>query len=460
MSANHLRRKNFGRLLTVGLGGLSLFMGAKVCFSAVGANRQTSNPAAVNQSQTTELPVVRTVSMNVHYKIERVSRADLARVELWYGRGLTGAWQLYDYDQDMVSPIKFIAPGEGIFRFLIVAADRWDQRSYEKGGANRVFTTDTAPEGAPAHMMVFVDYTIPRLYLYSPRGELGDYRQGQLQFRWVGFDSNLAAGPVRLYYQEQGRAGWTVIGGPLGASGEFMWQIPVEITGPMRIKAVLTDRAGNLDVQYSGIINLNRNVQAVTVPVKKVDPNEIIVVPRKVPVQVDELKTPLTAEFKPEESLQIQQRTAQNVLRGNLYLQRREWPEAARAFEEALKVDPSSVEARVNLARAYNQLGRLEQAQEQYEICLQQDPKYQTALFSLAQTQIALERYTGAQETLSRLLELDKEDWQVWLLYGNASEKLGQLEAARTSWQKAAHDSSPVKELALEALERIRRGQS
>ena len=112
----------------------------------------------------------------------------------------------------------------------------------------------------------------------------------------------------------------------------------------------------------------------------------------------------------------------------------------------------------MNLGRAYNQMGNLEKAQQQYELCVQGDPKYQTAWFSLAQTQIALENYGGAQETLGKLLELDKEDWQVWLMYGNVSEQLGQMDMARSSWEKAAHESSPVRELALEALDRIKQG--
>ena len=55
------------------------------------------------------------------------------------------------------------------------------------------------------------------------------------------------------------------------------------------------------------------------------------------------------------------------------------------------------------------------------------------------------------------MLELDDEDWQGWLLHGNVSERLRQFDVARSSWHKAADEASPVKELALEALKRVKR---
>ena len=119
--------------------------------------------------------------------------------------------------------------------------------------------------------------------------------------------------------------------------------------------------------------------------------------------------------------------------------------------------DARSIEARINLANVLFRQGRFERTQRQYERCLEIDPSFQAAWYGLAQAQIAQEQYLEAQRSLVQLLELDDEDWQGWLLYGNVSEKLGQRERARESWQKAAHKLSPVKGLAEEALERTRR---
>jgi tetratricopeptide (TPR) repeat protein len=479
MAKNHIEGKVLGRFIVAGIGSLSLFWGLNACFGGERQEKGFGNTAGVQQSQTGAIPVVRTVGMNIHYQIERVSGVDLVRVELWYGRGMSGEWQLYDFDHDMVSPVKFVAPGEGIFRFLVVATDRWGRRSYESSGADRSLGQGVS-EGALAQMMVFVDYTAPRLYLYSPRGDIQEGNGDQLEFRWAGFDSNLASRPVGIYYQEPANPGWRAIEGSLMASGEFTWRIPAAIKGPMEIKAILTDRAGNVDVQFSGIIHFQRSKPATWEPEKGVYSEESSLgeggrgnekVMGAEALRGGDTRTgaetgggvgakgekPVVVVKPLVEAGKGSERAVQSILRGNLYIQRREWPEASRAFEEALEIEPSNIEARINLAESLVQLGQVEQAQKHYKICLEQDPGYERAMFRLGQTQMALEQYAEAQETYTRLLAEDKRDFQVWLLLGNVSEELGQLDVARSSWQMAAVDSSPVKELAREALERTKR---
>lgn len=420
--------------------------------------QQQTDAIPSHQTQTAEIPIIRTVSMNIHYQIENVNPPDLERVELWYGRGLAGAWELSDFDQDKISPVRFVAPAEGIFRFLVIAIDRWGRRSCQSQGIQRSVVANGVPEGIPPHLVVYIDYTSPRLYLYSPRGELTDYTQSELQFRWTGFDSNLTDRPVQLFIQQSQSTEWMPISGPLEADGDYSWKIPTDLKGPIRAQAVLTDRAGNTDIQYSGVIHLSENRSPNIISKSKTGPPETKIAE---PNTINPNLTINTKDNQPETSAipalssqEIRKRTAQYILRGNLHVERREWPEAITAYEQALDTDPGSVEARSNLAGVLLQTGVFDQAQLHYGLCLDLDDTFTSAWYGLAQAQIALKKYPDAIKSLEKLLQNDPNDFQSWYLHGNVAEQLGLIDIARSSWQKAASDISPVRDLALEALRR------
>jgi len=447
-----LTTNKFQHLMIILITALLILLCNHIAANAQGQLQQQTGTIPSNQTQTAEIPIVRTVSMNIHYRIENVTLQDLERVELWYGRGLAGTWELTEIDQDKISPVRFVAPAEGIFRFLIIATDRWGRRSCHTQGVQRSVVSNGAPEGIPPHLVVFIDYTSPILSLHSPRGELVDYHQSELEFRWASFDSNLTDRPVQLFLQQPGSTEWTPISGPLQARGEFSWKIPAQINGAIRAKAVLTDRAGNSDVRYSGVIHLSQNRSINTIPETKIaEPNTIN---PNVIVKTNNTQ-PETPPIPALSSQEIRKRTAQHILRGNLHVERREWPEAVKAFEQALNTDPGSIEARSNLARVLLQTGQFDQAQLHYGLCLDLDKTFASAWYGLAQAQIALKKYLEAKKTLDILLQMDPKDFQSWYLHGNVAEKLGLIDIAKSSWEKAAQDISPVRDLALEALRRI-----
>ena len=154
--------------------------------------------AVVGRVDVAQLPKIRTATMNINYRIFTADGQAPLRVELWYARGMGGGWQLYDYDEDHVSPMPFVAPGEGIYRILIVAVDRWGRRSYNEINQAASPGAGAVPNTVPSQQVVFVDYAAPRLYLQHPQGEIPDYRAKRLPIRWVGFDSHLDARPVKL----------------------------------------------------------------------------------------------------------------------------------------------------------------------------------------------------------------------------------------------------------------------
>ena len=397
--------------------------------------------------------MVRTPAMQVHYEIASGSGADVVRVELWYSRGWEGQWQLYDYDEDGQSPIVFVAPGEGIYRVLVLAVDHWGRRSYQSGDKIISLLKGVIPVESMGQEVVFIDYTPPRLYLYSPRVEQQDCVSGQLLIRWSGFDRYLGARPVQLYYQKQGADNWIAISQALEAVGEFEWKLPQRLSGPIVVKAELRDIAGNKDERLSGVIKLNQS------PTEPPEVSKIRVCLEGEKEQPADQGGRISGiDIEPAGgviSLERRNRAAEYFGRGNLHIQRREWEQAAQAFAKALENDPKGTAARVNLAEVLYKMGKFEQAQEQYEWCLQERPELQTVRFGLAQSQIALKQYDQAQRTLAKLLEHDRRDWQAWLMHGDVSAKLGDHKAALESWEQAANEMSPVKGQARERVEQF-----
>ena len=443
--------------------GLLLALAAALEAAAVdtvtqGAAAQTmSGGATASPLDITRLPKIRTANMNINYRIFTADGQAPLRVELWYARGVGGDWQLYDYDEDRVSPMPFIAPGQGVYHFLVVAVDRWGRRSYDEINPAGSPRAGSIPLTAPSQQVVLVDYTAPRLYLQHPRGNIPDYRAKRLPIRWVGFDSHLDARPVKVFFQRQGGTHWVAISGPQPARSEYIWEIPEQVEGAVIIKIVMTDQAGHQEEQRSGVIHI-RNDNTLSSDMvspeaslvfqgasaeSEVDPNEVTI------------EIPGEKSFTP---LEKQEKAALYFRRGNLYSQRLEWEQAARAFCKSLEYDPKMVSARVNLANALFRMNELDQAEAEYERCLQENRHQGSALFGLAQAQIRLQRYEKAQQTLANLLEADRRDWQAWLMHGNVSAKLGQNQAAVASWQHASHDMSPVRKLAMEQLRRFNQG--
>jgi len=247
------------------------------------------------------------------------------------------------------------------------------------------------------------------------------------------------------------------ISGPQPAHNEFMWEIPERLEGPVTIKVVITDQAGNQAEKRSGVIQICNDYSLSNT----IDWREPAKIPQQVSTgpQVDPNQSTISVpEEKAFTLLDRQEKAKLYFHRGNLYSQRLEWEQAARAFRKALDYDPKRVSARVNLANALFRMNQFHQAQAEYERCLQENRHQESALFGLAQAQIRLQQYDKAQQTLANLLEEDQRDWQAWLMHGNVSAQLGQREAAVTSWQRASHDMSPVRKLAMDQLLRINQG--
>ncbi|MCK4627823.1 MAG: tetratricopeptide repeat protein [Sedimentisphaerales bacterium] len=399
------------------------------------------------------LPVVRSRTININYQVN-IEPADLSRIELWYAHETeertAQPWQLYNYDLDKVSPIRFVAPGEGVFRFLIVAVDQRGQTSCltDGGGMNMV----NIPAEVRAQQTVFIDYTPPQLFLRSPRGEMEQEHNQAIKISWIGFDTHLTSYPVQLFYGRQvdGNEIFESIATALPAAGEYLWRIPEQISGPVIIKAVLTDIAGNIDAKTSGWIKSKKvSVNSSKVTSEDKSGNQV----RQSEESLTSTEQNNTDTKTANIQTQIHRKAESYYIRGSLYRQRHEWSKAAQAYSKALAIDGQYLEARLRLGDVFYNMNQFDQARRQFELCLRLRDDSQAALFGLSRSQMALKQFEQARVNLEKLLKRYHRNAQAWLMHGDVAQRLGLKEIAIGSWQQACRVGSPL--ISRTAQERI-----
>ena len=391
------------------------------------------------------VPIIRSKDMNINYQVDE-SKENLSQVELWYAKGMDGGWQLYDYDGDVISPIKFVAPGEGVYRFLVVAVDKKGRRSC--GGGELGATKGVMPVEIEGQQIAFVDYTVPQLYMRSPLAKQTKVETGTLKISWVGFDENLGPEPVRLYYMEKGQEGknWKVIGPAQGAAGEYVWELPKDLSGTIKIAAVLSDRAGHQDVKRSEWMEIEKEQGKKSSTTQEKTNKEIKRILPATEGMGEMMKKEEVqrgngqAQVKPE----LRQQAENYLSQGNLYYQRSEWDKASQSYWKALALDQEFLEARLRLGDTLYNLNQYGRAKVQFEFSLSIEPESVSGLYGLARCEMAEKQYGQAQKTLERLLRKECRDGQGWLLYGDVCQKMGEKEKAVNSWQRAVQVGSDV----------------
>jgi cytochrome c-type biogenesis protein CcmH/NrfG len=92
------------------------------------------------------------------------------------------------------------------------------------------------------------------------------------------------------------------------------------------------------------------------------------------------------------------------LMLGNAYFDKKEYPGAIKAYQAVLTMDPTNVDARVDMATAYYYEGSYAVAIKQLKKALEQDPNHVSALYNL----------------------------------GVVYHSMGQFQDARSMWQKAS----------------------
>lgn len=120
---------------------------------------------------------------------------------------------------------------------------------------------------------------------------------------------------------------------------------------------------------------------------------------------------------------------------------------------KALRLDPGNADVHYNLAKAYQDMGRLDEAAASYRRTLELQPGYRKALLNLAVVLKNLGETEPAIALCRRLLKLDAGDHNARIVMGNAWLEMGQLESAVGCYRNVLEDpSSPYLPEALNNL--------
>ncbi len=113
------------------------------------------------------------------------------------------------------------------------------------------------------------------------------------------------------------------------------------------------------------------------------------------------------------------------------------YSEAARNFQQSVKLAPESVPAHLNLGRVFLVLGQADEAIECYRAALQLAPGNFDTLRMLAHAYCQAGNHVGAIRVYKELARLSPGDASLWVSVGNIHHNLGLLEKAASSYQQA-----------------------
>ena len=110
---------------------------------------------------------------------------------------------------------------------------------------------------------------------------------------------------------------------------------------------------------------------------------------------------------------------------GTILLRRREFYQAATAFEQARKLLPGHPDPRMNLGLTFESAGRLEDATHSYRSALEVSPDYIPAMQALARLQVRTGRTGPSTAQLLKEVALRGEtaEWREWAVRQLTSEQ-------------------------------------
>ncbi len=130
--------------------------------------------------------------------------------------------------------------------------------------------------------------------------------------------------------------------------------------------------------------------------------------------------------------------TAESHLdRGASLLYQGNYEAARKEFEQALKLDPGYLKARVNLATAYYRLERFKDAERELVYCIRKDPSYLNARFNLAIVYQAERKLDEALASYRMAAESDQLRPSALRQVGRLQESQGDLEAAKGTYEQS-----------------------
>ena len=122
---------------------------------------------------------------------------------------------------------------------------------------------------------------------------------------------------------------------------------------------------------------------------------------------------------------------------GYLRLQNQDPEIAIPAYDEAIRLNPSYVEAYNNRGNAKNHLGQREEAMVDYDEAIALDPHYADAYCNRGKTKCELDQYEAAIADCDTAIQLRLDFSNAYVVRGEAKTALGDVRGARMDFETA-----------------------
>jgi serine/threonine protein kinase len=111
--------------------------------------------------------------------------------------------------------------------------------------------------------------------------------------------------------------------------------------------------------------------------------------------------------------------------------------EALAAYDQAVRLDPTDVEALNNRGTALERMGHYEEALAVYDLAMKLDPTFATVHYNRGYALRKLKRYEEALAEYDQAVKLDPDDVEAHDQRGKVLEQLGRKAEARQAYQRA-----------------------
>jgi tetratricopeptide (TPR) repeat protein len=123
-------------------------------------------------------------------------------------------------------------------------------------------------------------------------------------------------------------------------------------------------------------------------------------------------------------------------LLGHIHFERKNFPEAAAAYEKCLEFQPEDAQVQTNLGNAYHKMGSAEKAEEGYKKALSIDNNF-NASFGLAQLYFEQGKLEPALGFIRKSIQTNNKNFASFNLQGVILNKMKRIPEAINSFQAA-----------------------
>lgn len=357
---------------------------------------EVAKPIAVVQAKPSEvpkgpsaLPPARTNNrvFNIDYEVD-AGESGLKAVVLWYTEDGGQTWKFYGYDSDLVSPIVFRAPKDGVFGFYIVA--------YNMAGKS------ARPEPTPGTLpdrTTHVDAEPPKLVVTSPEPR-GVFAGGAtMEIAWIAHDNLLVEEPVTIFYREDETRPWTLIARSKDSIGKYAWELPFMNTRKLAVKVAVED--------------IGKNVTECVVDNLVVDSKEIKLVIRDVKPAEGEIPAGMgmPGGTQQKEHVQRHERFVNETAarthfeKGRVLRAQQRWADAAKEFELAVQNKPDFRDALNDLGCVLYRMAKYQEAAAAFSRAAELTPHDPELCYNLAAALFGAKDFEKAADLLLPLLD-------------------------------------------------------